>query len=302
MPSDFAATDALAGLRRRILGQVDTDGIHATAVPSLSLIRASEPSLPLPSVYQPSLCLVVQGRKHALLGQETFVYDAMNYLVVSVTLPVVGQIIKATPEEPYLCLRIEFDPAEVLALAPETAARRPSVPDARGLFVARVDAALLDAVVRLVGLLDAPSDIPVLAPLVLREVCYRVLVGEQGHRLSDATGMEGHAHRIARAIGLLKHRYAEPLRIEELAQVAHMSPSALHHRFKAVTSLSPLQYQKRLRLHEARRLMLAEGLEAASAAHRVGYESPSQFSREYRRMFGAPPRREVGQLRVSGEI
>jgi transcriptional regulator GlxA family with amidase domain len=170
------------------------------------------------------------------------------------------------------------------------------------LFVARLDEPLLDAVLRMVRLLDAPDDIAVLAPVVLREIYYRMLRGELGHRLVDLSQGGGGNHRIVRAIEWLKQRYAAPLRIEDLAEAVHMSPSALHHRFKAVTAMSPLQYQKHLRLHEARRLMFANGVECATAGHLVGYESASQFSREYRRLFGAPPRAEIARLRETGGV
>jgi len=159
---------------------------------------------------------------------------------------------------------------------------------------------LLDAALRMVRLLDTPQDIPVLAPMLQREIYYRVLRGRLGRRLVDLAEGDGGSRRIVRAIEWLKHRYTEPLRVDELAEVVHMSPSALHHRFKAVTAMSPLQYQKHLRLHEARRLMFSDGLDCAAAGHRVGYESPSQFSREYRRLFGAPPRAEIARLREAG--
>jgi AraC-like DNA-binding protein len=243
----------------------------------------------------------VQGRKCALLNDEVFHCDALNYLVVSVTLPGMGQVIEATPEHPYLSLRLNLDLEEIARLVLELGDRGPSPATAdRGLFVARLDEPLLDAVLRMVKLLDTPEDIDVLAPVVQREIYYRMLRGELGSRLVDLAQSEGGNHRIVRAIDWLKQHYATPLRIEELADAVHMSPSALHHRFKAVTAMSPLQYQKHLRLHEARRLMFADGIECATAGHRVGYESASQFSREYRRLFGAPPRAEIARLRVVG--
>jgi AraC-like DNA-binding protein len=255
----------------------------------------------MPSVYQPSLAFVVQGRKRALLNDEVFLYDALNYLVVSVTLPAVGQVLEASPERPYLCLRLKLDLEEIARLLLELGDRgaAPVAAD-RGLFVARMDEALLDAVLRMVKLLDAPQDIAMLAPVIQREIYYRVLRGELGHRLVDLAEGDGASHRVVRAIEWLKQRYTAPLRIEELAAAVHMSASALHHRFKQVTAMSPLQYQKHLRLHEARRLMFTDGVECATAGHRVGYESPSQFSREYRRLFGAPPRAEVARLKVTG--
>jgi AraC-like DNA-binding protein len=293
----------LDSLQRELAARVSrfatADGVHDTRISGLTTMRASEPSLPLPSVYEPCLCIVVQGRKHARLMDETYVYDPLNYLVVSVTLPVVGQIIEATDERPYLCVRINVDRKVIgellLQSGPTLVQQRESD---RGLYVAKTDAGMLDAVVRLVRLLDQPRDANVLAPLVMREIHYRALSGELGARLRDICIIDSQIQRIARAIDVLRSRFAEGFRIEDLASIAHMSPSSFHHRFKEVTAMSPMQFQKQLRLHEARRLMLVEGLEAAAAAHRVGYESPSQFSREYRRLFGAPPRREIDALRA----
>jgi AraC-like DNA-binding protein len=277
------------------------DGTHQSALPSLALTRGSVPTMCMPTVYQPCLAVVVQGRKRTLLNDEVFYYDALNYLVVSVTLPAMGQVLEASPEHPYLSLRLNLDLEEIARLVLELGDRGPSpAPADRGLFVARLDEPLLDAVLRIVKLLDTPEDIEVLAPVVQREIYYRILRGELGPRLVDLAQSEGGNHRVVRAIEWLKQHYAAPLRIEELADAVHMSPSALHHRFKAVTAMSPLQYQKHLRLHEARRLMFADGIECAAAGHRVGYESASQFSREYRRLFGAPPRAEIARLRVAG--
>lgn len=289
-------------LSDRIARLARQEGLNATEFASLAIMRASQPSMAMPAVYQPSVCIVVQGRKRALLGDEVFHYDPLNYLVVSVTLPMMGQVLDATPDDPYLCIRIDLDADEIGRMLLELK-QRPAAPPGtdRGLFVAKVSEPLLDAVLRLVRLLDTPADLPVLAPIALREIYYRLLTGELGHRLMDRAEGGGNAHRVARAIDWLKQHYAAPLRIEDLASAVHMSPSALHHRFKAVSGISPLQYQKQLRLHEARRLMFAEGLECATAAHRVGYESPSQFSREYRRLFGAPPRQEIAKLRESGQ-
>jgi AraC-like DNA-binding protein len=275
------------------------DGLHETAIRPLQLIRASAPAQRLPAVYEPGVCVVVQGRKHAMLGSELLVYDALNYLVISVTMLPQGQIIEASPDKPYLCVRLNVDPRELSSLLLEAGPAEPAaVADSgRGLRVSRVSEPLLDAVLRLLRLLRTPQDAPVLAPLAVREIYYRVLTGELGPRLRALAVADSQVHRIARAIDLLKRRYAEAVRIEEVAEAAHMSASSLHHHFKQVTSMSPLQYQKQLRLHQARRLMLGDGLDAAAAGHRVGYESPSQFSREYRRLFGAPPRAEIQQVR-----
>jgi AraC-like DNA-binding protein len=288
-------------LSARVARLAPFDGTHQSALPSLALTRGSVPTLCMPTVYQPCLGIVVQGRKRALLNDEIFNYDALNYLVVSVTLPAMGQVLEATPEHPYLSLRLNLDLEQIARLVLEIGDRRPAPAAAdRGLFVARLDEPLLDAVLRMVKLLDTPEDIDVLAPVVQREIYYRMLRGDLGSRLVDLAQSEGGNHRVVRAIEWLKQHYVAPLRIEELADAVHMSPSALHHRFKAVTAMSPLQYQKHLRLHEARRLMFADGIESASAGHRVGYESASQFSREYRRLFGAPPRSEIARLRETG--
>jgi len=294
-------TERQQELSARVARLTPFDGTHQSALPSLALTRGSVPTVCMPTVYQPCLGIVVQGRKRALLNDEVFHYDALNYLVVSVTLPGMGQVLEATPEHPYLSLRLNLDLEEIARLVLELGNRGPSPATSdRGLFVARLDEPLLDAVLRMVKLLDTPEDIGVLAPVVQREIYYRMLRGELGYRLVDLAQTEGGNHRVVRAIEWLKQHYAVPLRIEELADTVHMSPSALHHRFKAVTAMSPLQYQKHLRLHEARRLMFADGIECAIAGHRVGYESSSQFSREYRRLFGAPPRSEIARLREAG--
>jgi AraC-like DNA-binding protein len=288
-------------LADRVARLAAVDGSHPSAFPELSLVRTSQPSGCMPTIAQPSLCVVVQGRKQALLHNEVFHYDALNYLVVSVTLPMLGQVLEATPETPYLCLRLGLDLEAIarLLLDMDDLGAAPAASD-RGLYVARLDEPLLDAVLRMVRLLDTPEDIGVLADGVQREIYYRVLRGALGRRLADLAERDGSKQRVVRTIEWLKRNYAAPLRIDALAEMANMSPSALHHRFKAVTSMSPLQYQKHLRLHEARRLMFSEGMESAAAGYHVGYESPSQFSREYRRLFGAPPRTEVARLRDMG--
>lgn len=277
-----------------------TDGLHGTAIAPLLLSRLSAPGQPLPAVYEPGLCVVVQGRKQALVGTEVTVYDPLHCLLIAVTMLPTAQVLEASPDKPYLCVRLNVDPREIGELLLATQSGQPASPQrglARGLRVTRVSGSMLDAVLRLLRLLHAPQDVPVLAPLIVREIYYRVLTGELGPRLRELAVSESQARRIAQAIDLLKRRYAEPLRIDEVAQAANMSPSSLHHHFKQVTAMSPLQFQKQLRLHQARRLMLTEGIDAASAGHRVGYESPSQFSREYRRLFGDSPRAEIERVR-----
>jgi AraC-like DNA-binding protein len=276
------------------------DGAHATQIDGLCLMRASQPSEPVHGIYNPSFCVIAQGRKQVTLGEERFTYDPLHYLVGSVSLPLTGQIIEATPERPYLCIRINLDLTEITRLLTDVGPTGvPIVPVHRGLYVERVDNAMLDAVTRLVRLLHTPRDVAMLAPLVLREIYYRLLRSPQGYRLYEMAMANSQTHRVNRAINWLNQNYIESLKIDELARRVNLSPSTLHHRFKAVTAMSPLQYQKQLRLQEAKRLMLSEGLDASSAAHRVGYESPSQFSREYSRLFGAPPMKDMARLRAS---
>ncbi len=284
----------LAGLVERLTGK---DGIHPTAIGDLTLFRYSAPTEPVCVLHEPSLCLIAQGSKDVLLAEEVYRYGTAHFLLVSVDLPVAARVIEASPEMPYLGLRIALDSAVVGELVADVLDQR-EVPPARALVVSPVEPPLLDAVGRLLTLLGCPSDLPALAPLVLREIAYRLLTGEQGPRLRQIATGDGQARRVTRAIRWLKEHFSEPLRIADLAREARMSPSALHQHFKAVTAISPLQYQKRLRLQEARRLMMGKGLDAAEAGFRVGYESPSQFSREYRRLFGAPPRRDVESLQA----
>jgi AraC-like DNA-binding protein len=287
----------LAALVERVTGR---DGIHETPFDPLVLFRMSSPSAPIHGVYEPALCLVAQGSKQVMLANEVYRYDPANYLLVSVDLPIISQVTEATSDLPYLGLRLNLDPVQIGELIME--AELPALPadgSGRGLAVSRPDAQLLDAVVRLLRLLESPRDLRMLGPLVAREVLYRLLVGEQGAQLRRLALANSLARRVGKAIEWLKRHYSEPLRIDDLASAVNMSPSALHHHFKAVTAMSPLQYQKKLRLQEARRLMLGQDLDAASAGFRVGYESPSQFSREYRRMFGAPPLRDITRLRTA---
>lgn len=288
----------LASLIKR---KTPSEGMHDTLIEGLSLAYTAAPSLPMPTLYRPCLCIIAQGRKEIRLGAEQYFYDPLNYLVASVTLPVTGQVVEATPEVPYLSLKLDIDPAMISSLLAEAGPIGLPNPGAnRALFVDCLDPSMLDAVIRLLRLLDTPRDAAMLAPLALREIFYRLLRSPQGQRLRELVMADSQSHRIARAIEWINQHYDKPLRIEELAREVNLSASTLHHRFKAVTALSPLQYQKQLRLQEARRLMFSEGLEAASASFRVGYESPSQFSREYSRLFGAPPLRDMHRLRNAG--
>lgn len=278
------------------------EGLHETAIPGLKLARVCEPSLPMQTVYNPCLCIIAQGRKEVRLGDETYAYDPLTYLVASVVLPVTGRVTNASPDHPFLSLALNIDPALITTLIAEMGPiAAADAASQRGIYVDRLDPRLLDAVIRLLRLLETPRDIAMLAPLALREIFYRMLLSPQGHRLHEIVTAGGQGQRISRAVEWLHKYYDQPLRIEELARAVNLSPSTLHHRFKAVTALSPLQYQKQLRLQEARRLMFSENLEAAAACYRVGYESPSQFSREYSRLFGEPPQRDIARLRQSAQ-
>ena len=295
------ATDELARLVAAIERHTPPDGICDTAVPGLLLARQPAPTDPIALVVDPSLCIVAQGAKEVLLAGEVYRYDPAHSLLVSVDLPISARVIEATSARPCLAVRISLDLAVVGDLLADCPDAPPPGPPARGLDVRPVEPQLLDAVGRLVALLDATRDIAALSPLVLREVTYRVLASPQGARLRQIAAAGAPAQRIARAVRWLKDHFADPLRVESLAREARMSLSGFHQHFKAVTAMSPLQYQKWLRLHEARRLMLGKGLDAAEAAFRVGYESPSQFSREYHRMFGAPPRKDVAALKLDAQ-
>jgi AraC-like DNA-binding protein len=294
-------TDELARLTSTIERHATVDGSQNTAVPSVKLSRFSAPTDLAVLMYEPSLCVVAQGAKEVLLADEAYRLNPAQFLLVSVDLPVAARVVDASDDLPYLAVRISLDTALVGELLADGLPASSLGSPERGLGVTPVDEALLDAVTRLVALLDSSRDVGPLAPLVLREITYRLLTGPQGPRLRQMASAGAPAHRIARAVRWLKDNFADPLRIESLAKLVRMSPSAFHLHFKAVTAMSPLQYQKRLRLQEARRLMLGDGLDAAEAAFRVGYESPSQFSREYRRMFGAPPRQDVTALRLEAQ-
>jgi AraC-like DNA-binding protein len=274
------------------------DGAYETAVPALKLSRFSSPSDLAALVYEPCLCMVAQGAKEVVLADATYRLDPAQSLLVSVDLPVAARVVEATRSRPYLAVRLGLDPAVVGELLADGVNTPLHGPSARAIAVTPSERRLLDAVSRLVALLDSPQDVGPLAPLVLREITYRLLTGPQGMRLRQIAAAGAPAQRIARAIRWLKDNFTDTLRVESLAKRVGMSVSAFHLHFKGVTALSPLQYQKRLRLQEARRLMLGEGLEAAEAAFHVGYESPSQFSREYRRTFGAPPRQDVAAFKA----
>ena len=269
----------------------------ATAYPPLSIYRHEAPTELISYLQEPSLCLIVQGEKRVLLGEETYVYDKDHYLITSVDLPLIAQILEASSTSPYLGLTLKLEKKQIaqMLLDDHVAISRNRASD-RGLVVSRIELPILQAISRLVDLLDHPGDIAVLAPLIQREILYRLLIGEQGRRLQQISMVGSHSHQIARAIDWLKENYDKSFKVEELASYSGMSTSSLHYHFRALTAMSPLQFQKRLRLNEARQLMLMEHKDATTAAFEVGYESPSQFSREYSRLFGAPPARDIRKL------
>lgn len=289
-----AARDELA---ERIARAAREDG-RVEPMPGLFLQRISSPYEPLHSVSDPAFCVIAQGSKEIFLGDERYVYEFGRFLLVTAELPIAVHVVEASRERPYLSFRMRLDPglvSSVLVEAGHVALRGDA--GVRAIAVSPLDAGLLDATLRLVRLVEAPSEARFLAPLIQREIVYRLLIGEQGSRLRHIAVLGGHAHRMARAIERVRQEYDRPLRVETLASEMGMSVSSFHHHFKAVTAMSPLQFQKRLRLQEARRLMLGERMDAAGAAYRVGYEDASHFSREYKRLFGFPPGRDVERLR-----
>jgi AraC-like DNA-binding protein len=296
---DAACSAALCAELAAVLEQrTGVDGAHETPMPQLTLWRFSNPTEPAHILQQPAVYVVVQGRKQVTVGNETYIYDPSQYLAVSVELPTVARVMEASPDAPYLCMTLRVDARDLAALIVETGRPAPRDDhDGRALFVSSLQAPLLDGFLRLVRLLDAPQEIPVLAPLILRELHFRLLQGEQHGRLAEMAIGDGRLRRVAGAISWIKEHYAEPLQIEALAKRVNMSASALHSHFRAVAGVSPIQYQKHLRLQEARRLLLLGATSAESVAYEVGYASASQFSREYGRLFGQPPRRDAERMR-----
>jgi AraC-like DNA-binding protein len=294
MYREYAYKEELA---ERIGRAIPEDG-GVEPLKGLHFFRSSTPTEPLHGVSQAAFCVIAQGSKEVLLGDSRYRYDPAHYLLATVEMPIVAQVIEASAERPYLSLRLDLDPALVGSVMVEAAhLSSRSSGDVRAMDVSPLDANLLDAVVRLVRLLDSPAEARILRPLITREIVYRLLMGEQGNRLRHLALLGGHTDRIADAVDRLRREFDQPLRIDSLAQDLGMSVSGFHHHFKAVTAMSPLQFQKQLRLQEARRILLGENLDAASAGYRVGYDDASQFSREYKRLFGHPPLRDVERLR-----
>lgn len=287
-----------ADLAKRIIGFMGKNEDQATAVPGFSIYRRDHPTGPIFGLYEPSLTLLVQGRKRVVLGQETFVCGPSHYLLTSVNVPAMGQVVEASPERPYLCFFLKLDLGVARQLLIENDLPVPSRPSSgRGVATSAATFELFDAFSRLLAVAGKPKDIPVLGPLIQREIVYRLLTGEEGARFREIASSGSQSHRTAQAANWIRSNYARPLRVQELAASVKLGVSTLHHQFRAMTSMSPLQYQKQLRLQEARRLMLTGNYDAGSAAMEVGYESTTQFSREYSRLFGQPPIRNVRALR-----
>jgi AraC-like DNA-binding protein len=296
-------------LVERMIRAIPEDGV-AEPLKGLCLTRSSTTAEPIYGVSEPSFCVIAQGSKEIYLGEKRYQYDAYNYLLFTMELPVVGHVLEASQEKPYLGIRLHLDPALVGALLVELGQLAPQLSprsqreqgeeksgDAKALTVSPLNATLLDAVVRLIRLLDSPTEARLLLPLITREIIYRLLVGQQGDRLRRMTVLGGHTHQVAQAVEKICREFNRPLSIEELARQVGMSVSGFHHHFKEVTAMSPLQFQKQLRLQEARRLMLGEHLDAATAGSRVGYENAAYFNRDYKGFFGDPPMRDVERLR-----
>ncbi|HEU5102024.1 MAG TPA: AraC family transcriptional regulator [Roseiflexaceae bacterium] len=280
------------------LARAFRDDGTAEPLAGLMLRRASSPTELGHGVSYPSFCVISQGSKVVLLGDHRYRYDPAHYLIATAALPVATRIVEASPERPYLGLVLKLDPSLVGSVMIETGQLALASQSAvTAIDVSPLDVDLLDAVVRLIRLLDAPTDACFLAPLVTREIIYRLLRGAQGRRLGQIAAFGGPTQRIGAAVERLRNNFDQPLYIEDIARELGMSVSGFHHHFRALTAMSPLQFQKQLRLQEARRLMLGEGLDAASAGYRVGYGNASHFTREYKRLFGAPPMRDVEQLR-----
>jgi AraC-like DNA-binding protein len=304
MTVEISNSDVVASqcqeLATLVMSHTKGNGLHSTAIEQLSFACSDAMSTAIYSVDEPRLTLLVQGKKEVLLGEETYPYRAGQYLIHSVALPTSGCVIEAAPDKPCLALKLSLDLVQLCDLVAQMsfslAKHENSV---RGLWVSNADAPLIECVLRLVKLLETPQDIPILAPTMLRELYYRLLLGEQSEAVRQIATSGSSMQRIASAIQAIQAEFTQSMRIEDLAKQVSMSTSSFHQHFKQVTSMSPLQYQKQLRLMEARRLLLTEDFDALSAASQVGYESPSQFSREYSRMFGAPPIRDIERLRTA---
>lgn len=287
----------LAELAERVARTLPYDGA-VEVQPGVHFRRTSTRGQRVHGVCEPQFCVMAQGSKIVLLGEETFRYDPAHYLITTMELPITGEVVEASAEQPYLGFGLTLDPGIVTSLMVESGLVEPRGENGvKALDVSVLDAELLNATLRLVRLVEKPSEYSILAPLVTREIVYRLLTGAQGNRLRHLATFGGQAHRMARAVDVIRQNFDKPLKIEDVARELTMSVSGFHAHFKAVTAMSPLRFQKQLRLQEARRLMLSENLDAAQAGYRVGHEDASHFSRDYKRQFGEPPLRDVERLR-----
>jgi len=301
--SVVSSSDRTAELRKKLARQIASFAGSRerviTEVPGLLLSRRTAPTAPASATYEPSLAVVAQGRKQADLGGTTFIFDPSRYLLTSLDLPVICNVIEASPQVPYLCFVLKLEMSVVRELLGRDELHTAAPPSHRpGMATGETTAELLDACCRLMDLLHNSQDIPFLSSLIQREIVYRILRGPEGARLRAIATLGDQSHRTAKAIAWVRTNYSKPLRLEDLAKIAGMGVSTLHHHFRALTAMSPLQYQKQLRLQAARERMLMDGLDAASAAFEVGYESATQFNREYSRLFGQPPMRDIRTLRA----
>jgi len=290
-----------AELARKIASLIGNEENRITEIPGVSLHRRTAPTPPCRATYHPGIIVVAQGSKQVTLGRNTFIYDEAHYLLTAVDLPIVSWVAEATQEIPCLVLSLRLDISmvrELLSREEIHVANAPS--DSPAMSIGETTPEFLSVCCRLLDLLNSPQDIPFLNGLIQREIIYRILRGPEGARLRSVATLGDQSHRTAKAIAWIAANYAKTLRVEELAELSSMGVSTLHHHFRMLTSMSPLQYQKQLRLQSARNLMLNSGMDAASAAFEVGYESPTQFNREYSRFFGQPPIRDVRALRESG--
>jgi len=273
-----------------------------TDISGLHFSRWSHPTAPTSYTHQPSICLIAQGKKRVTLGEDSFLYDTNHFLISSVELPIIANIVEASEDEPYLGVILRLDLPEISQLIVDSELSfTPSKEAHKGIATSELTPSLVDAFSRLIALQSEPDSIKIMAPIIKREIFYRLLNGEQGPRLYQIVTSGNHSQQISKAINWLKHNFIKPLSVGELASNCGMSKSAFYSHFRSVTSMTPLQFQKKLRLNEARRLMLTENLDAMSTTFKVGYESPSQFSREYSRLFGAPPLKDIKALRQSKE-
>lgn len=288
----------LAAAVEVIEAQGGGEGQFLTPMEGVRIVRSCQEIMPIRNIYRPSLCVVIKGAKEIMFGDISLNYQTMECLVVSVDLPAKGRMVGATPEQPYIGTTIDFDVAMLREVMQQlTHPPVPSDADGACVFVGQVDERLAECLVRLIRITRTPDAVPVLYPAVMREICYWLLTGPHGGEMAKLALPETHTERVSRAIQMLHQRFAETLRVEQLAEVANMSTSSFHHHFKQMTSMSPMQFQKQLRLLEARRLMVADAANVSEAAFQVGYESASQFSREYTRTFGVAPKRDVLNFR-----